>query len=69
MGYAGSSQSVVLVGSGAVGRTVVVQFEIHRPSDNQVVAGQTYYYVATAVDGSGVESGYSNQVQAVIPKP
>jgi len=38
-------------------------------TDNQVVAGQTYYYVATAVDGSGVESGYSNQVQAVIPKP
>ncbi len=38
-------------------------------TDNQVVAGQTYYYVATAVDGNGVESGYSNQAQAVIPTP
>jgi hypothetical protein len=38
-------------------------------TDNQVVAGQTYYYVATAVDGNGVESGHSNQTQAVIPTP
>ena len=38
-------------------------------TDNQVVAGQTYYYVATAVDGNGVESGYSNQTKAVIPTP
>jgi hypothetical protein len=38
-------------------------------TDNQVVAGQTYYYVTTAVDGSSVESGYSNQAQAVIPTP
>jgi fibronectin type 3 domain-containing protein len=38
-------------------------------TDNQVVAGQTYYYVTTAADGNGVESGYSNQVQAVIPQP
>ncbi|MBZ5614891.1 MAG: choice-of-anchor D domain-containing protein [Acidobacteriia bacterium] len=38
-------------------------------TDNQVVAGQTYYYVATAVDGNGIESGYSNQTQAVIPTP
>jgi fibronectin type 3 domain-containing protein len=37
--------------------------------DNSVQAGQTYYYVATAVDGSGVESGYSNQVKAAIPTP
>jgi hypothetical protein len=38
-------------------------------SDNTVVSGQTYYYVATAVDSSSNESGYSNQVQAVIPSP
>ncbi len=38
-------------------------------TDNTVTAGQTYYYVTTAVDGSGNESGYSNQVQAVIPNP
>jgi fibronectin type 3 domain-containing protein len=37
--------------------------------DTTVQAGQTYYYVATAVDGSGAESTYSNQVQAVIPTP
>jgi hypothetical protein len=38
-------------------------------TDNNVTAGQTYYYVTTAVDGSGNESSYSNQTQAVIPAP
>jgi fibronectin type 3 domain-containing protein len=38
-------------------------------SDNTVASGQTYYYVATAVDGSSSESAYSNQTQAVIPNP
>jgi fibronectin type 3 domain-containing protein len=38
-------------------------------ADNQVVAGQTYYYVTTAVDGNSVESGHSNEAQAVIPTP
>jgi HYDIN/CFA65/VesB family protein/ASPM-SPD-2-Hydin domain-containing protein/centrosomal CEP192-like protein len=38
-------------------------------TDSSVQAGQTYYYVTTAVDGSGIESGYSNQVQTVIPTP
>jgi hypothetical protein len=37
--------------------------------DNTVVAGNTYFYVTTAVDGNGVESVNSNQVQAVIPAP
>ncbi len=37
--------------------------------DNAVTAGQTYYYVVTAVDSGGTESVYSNQVQAVIPTP
>jgi hypothetical protein len=36
-------------------------------TDSTVVAGQTYYYATTAVDSNGVESGYSNVVQAVIP--
>ncbi len=40
-----------------------------RYTDNAVTAGETYYYVATAVNGSGHESGYSNQAQAVIPTP
>ena len=38
-------------------------------TDNSVLAGQTYYYVTTAVDGNGGESGYSNEAQAVIPSP
>lgn len=38
-------------------------------NDTAVVAGQTYYYVATAVDGSGAESGYSNEAQGAIPTP
>ena len=38
-------------------------------TDSTVVSGQTYYYVATAVDSNQNESGYSNQTQAVIPNP
>jgi hypothetical protein len=38
-------------------------------TDNAVASGQTYYYVTTAVDGNGSQSGYSNQAQAVIPTP
>jgi hypothetical protein len=37
-------------------------------TDTTVVAGQTYYYVASAVDSSA-ESAYSNQAQAVVPSP
>jgi hypothetical protein len=35
--------------------------------DSSVASGTTYYYVATAVDGSGNESVYSNEVTAVVP--
>jgi len=38
-------------------------------TDNTVQGGQTYYYVATAVDGSGTESEYSNECATVIPAP
>jgi hypothetical protein len=38
-------------------------------TDSTVQAGQTYYYVVTAVDGSGNESVNSNQAQAVVPTP
>jgi len=38
-------------------------------TDNTVFSGQTYYYVATAVNSASQESGYSNQVQVVIPNP
>ena len=38
-------------------------------SDSPVQSGQTYYYVTTAVDSSGKESSYSNEVRAVVPAP
>lgn len=38
-------------------------------TDNSVQSGETYYYVTTAVDSAGMESGYSNQVSAQIPSP
>src|SRR3954471_13661070 len=36
-------------------------------TDGSVVSGQMYYYVTTAVDSTGAESGYSNLAQALIP--
>ena len=36
-------------------------------TDGNVSPGQTYFYAVTAVDSSGVESGYSNVAQATIP--
>jgi hypothetical protein len=38
-------------------------------TDSTVASGQTYYYVATAVNSESEESGYSNQATAVIPNP
>ncbi len=38
-------------------------------TDSSVDAGQTYFYVTTAVDGNGKESANSNQTQAVVPTP
>jgi hypothetical protein len=37
-------------------------------TDNTVQAGETYYYVATAVGSDGVtESGYSDETSATVP--
>ncbi len=36
-------------------------------TDANVVNGATYFYVTTAVDSNGLESGFSNQATAVIP--
>ena len=38
-------------------------------TDSAVQAGQTYFYVTTAVSSDGMESSYSNQVSAAIPTP
>jgi hypothetical protein len=38
-------------------------------TDTTVYSGQTYYYVATATDSAGAESGYSNVATAFIPTP
>lgn len=38
-------------------------------SDGTVSSGQIYFYVTTAVDANGAESGYSNQVQVQVPMP
>ncbi len=35
--------------------------------DRLVGSGRTYYYVVTAVDGRGRESGFSGEIRAVIP--
>lgn len=37
--------------------------------DNVVQGGQSYYYVLTAVSGTGEESANSTQVQATVPLP
>jgi fibronectin type 3 domain-containing protein len=37
--------------------------------DLGAIAGNTYYYVATAVDSSGNESVYSNEIKVTIPTP
>ena len=37
-------------------------------ADLDVLSGQTYYYVVTAINLKGIESTYSKQVQAVIPR-
>ncbi|MGH9445790.1 MAG: choice-of-anchor D domain-containing protein [Terriglobia bacterium] len=38
-------------------------------TDSAVEAGQTYYYVTTAVNSQGVESADSNQATVVVPFP
>ncbi len=38
-------------------------------ADSSVQAGQTYFYVTTAVASDGTESTFSNEVNAVIPTP
>lgn len=37
--------------------------------DSSVTAGQTYYYVVTAIGQGGTQSSYSNQASAAVPSP
>ena len=37
--------------------------------DGSVASGRTYYYVATTVDSTNLESAYSNLATAVVPTP
>jgi List-Bact-rpt repeat protein/putative Ig domain-containing protein len=37
-------------------------------TDSNVLNGATYYYVTTAIDNTGAESGYSNDAMAVVPQ-
>jgi len=41
----------------------------HTYTDTAVLAGQIYYYVATAVNTSNLESGFSTPVQVAVPSP
>jgi P pilus assembly chaperone PapD len=36
-------------------------------TDQSIQAGDTYFYVVTAVGTNGTESGYSSQVEAIVP--
>ena len=57
-------------GSASGGPYTMINTSLNAPTnyvDLNVQAGQTYFYVVTSVDSSGVESQFSNQVQAVIP--
>jgi len=38
-------------------------------ADSAVQAGQTYFYVVTAVDRNGAESRFSNKIQVSVPSP
>lgn len=38
----------------------------HKYTDKKVEKGKKYYYVVTAVNSSGIESGYSNEVMIII---
>lgn len=38
-------------------------------TDTTVQAGQSYFYVLTAVNTNGIESGYSTEVSVLVPTP
>jgi fibronectin type 3 domain-containing protein len=55
--------------SGGPYNSVATNVTVTSYTDSSVQSGRTYYYVTTAVDSSGAESGYSDVAQAAIPMP
>jgi fibronectin type 3 domain-containing protein len=52
---------------GSYTRLTTVAVNALKYADGALSAGETYYYVVTAVNSSGAQSGYSGQVSATIP--
>jgi hypothetical protein len=55
------------VSGGPYGRITPAPDGSRSYTDTAVSAGQSYFYVVTAVEGNGTESTYSNQAMAAIP--
>jgi hypothetical protein len=71
---ASNSQDVIgynvyrsLTSGGPYGKINSVLDQSTNYTDTTVISGNTYYYVATAVNSSDEESAYSNQAQAAVP--
>ncbi len=55
------------VSGGPYSKLTSAPIDLTSYTDQNVIGGNTYYYVVTAVDDAGLESSYSEQVEAVIP--
>ena len=55
------------VSGGPYNKLTSTPIDLTSYTDQNVTGGNTYYYVVTAVDGAGLESAYSEQVEAVVP--
>jgi len=58
-----------LVSGGSYGLLTSPSVTVTAFVDTAVTPGSTYYYVATAVNSTGAESGYSNESKTVVPSP
>jgi fibronectin type 3 domain-containing protein len=55
------------VSGGPYARITGAETTAARYTDGSVVAGETYYYVVTALTLNGVESAHSGQIAAQVP--
>jgi fibronectin type 3 domain-containing protein len=74
LGWSGGSSQVTgyytyrgSVSGGPYSKLTSAPIDLTSYTDQSVIGGNTYYYVVTAVDDAGMESSYSEQVEAVIP--